>query len=892
MKNTFLKKLFDRNLDIRERIFRMILFIGSIATVISFIETFIVTGFNYLTIMLVLLLFLIIVANVLTIKYERIELAGMIIGLALSFLIFPLTFFINGGILGGATIWMAINILYAFLIFSGKKLVFLVVVDILTSGATYLLGYFKPDLIKQLNGTTVVYMDSFFSLIIVSLVIGAMIRFQIKAYEEEREVVKEQTQILEENSKSKDGFFANMSHELRTPVNTIIGLNEMILRQDVSEKVASYAMDVENAGKMLLSLVNDVIDLSQMELKKMEIVNNEYDTIGMIIDVIGITNVKAKEKKLHFYLDIDEKIPRVLKGDKKRIEQVLINLMTNAVKYTNEGAVTFTMKADEIIEDTVKLKMSVQDTGIGIRKENIDKLYDSFRRLDSKRNENVQGSGLGLAITKQLVDLMGGEITVDSIYSRGSTFTVEIKQEIVDALPIGKQEVYISGIYERKNHYEQLFEAPGANILVVDDNEMNLRVLKELLHKTEVKIDTAVSGKECLELTRKNFYHVVILDYFMPDINGFDLLHKIKKQPNGLCKNSAFILLTANTGSDISKKCQNEGFDAYLEKPVDGILLEEYLMAYIPEDLIIYSNTKINESNGLLKPKVRKKKKIRITTDSISDFPEELSEKYDIDIIYNYINTPNGRFRDCIEINSDLLEEYIVDGKCVAYPDAASVEEYEDFFANELDRAETVIHISMAEKSGVSYSNAMAASGRFDHVHVVDSSNISGGQTLVVLKVIEMVETGFSAQEIIEVINDEIAHVDSAFITEGIEMFYNAGRIGSFFGKFISVFKFKPVFFIRKSDVKVKRLCIGSVKTSRKRFVTSTLRNRKVAGDVLVINYCGIAEKDIKEIKEYIEKTGKFNNIYVHKFSFAVASIAGRGALGLSFAEKKVKGGH
>ena len=892
MKNTFLKNLFDRNLDIRERIFRMILFIGSIATVISFIETFIVTGFNYLTIMLVLLLFLIIVANVLTIKYERIELAGMIIGLALSFLIFPLTFFINGGILGGATIWMAINILYAFLIFSGKKLVFLVVVDILTSGATYLLGYFKPDLIKQLNGTTVVYMDSFFSLIIVSLVIGAMIRFQIKAYEEEREVVKEQTQILEENSKSKDGFFANMSHELRTPVNTIIGLNEMILRQDVSEKVASYAMDVENAGKMLLSLVNDVIDLSQMELKKMEIVNNEYDTIGMIIDVIGITNVKAKEKKLHFYLDIDEKIPRVLKGDKKRIEQVLINLMTNAVKYTNEGAVTFTMKADEIIEDTVKLKMSVQDTGIGIRKENIDKLYDSFRRLDSKKNENVQGSGLGLAITKQLVDLMGGEITVDSIYSRGSTFTVEIKQEIVDALPIGKQEVYISGIYERKNHYEQLFEAPGANILVVDDNEMNLRVLKELLHKTEVKIDTAVSGKECLELTRKNFYHVVILDYFMPDINGFDLLHKIKKQPNGLCKNSAFILLTANAGSDISKKCQNEGFDAYLEKPVDGILLEEYLMAYIPEDLIIYSNTKINESNGLLKPKVRKKKKIRITTDSISDFPEELSEKYDIDIIYNYINTPNGRFRDCIEINSDLLEEYIVDGKCVAYPDATSVEEYEDFFANELDRAETVIHISMAEKSGVSYSNAMAASERFDHVHVVDSSNISGGQTLVVLKVIEMVETGFSAQEIIEVINDEIAHVDSAFITEGIEMFYNAGRIGSFFGKFISVFKFKPVFFIRKSDVKVKRLCIGSVKTSRKRFVTSTLRNRKVAGDVLVINYCGIAEKDIKEIKEYIEKTGKFNNIYVHKFSFAVASIAGRGALGLSFAEKKVKGGH
>lgn len=418
----------------------------------------------------------------------------------------------------------------------------------------------------------------------VALSFGLVVLLVTAACKTARELmeIEKEKQIALASSRAKAQFLANMSHEIRTPINTIIGMNEMILRENRDESVQEYANNVYNASKMLLGLVNDVLDFSKIEAGKMEIVNSKYQLSKLLTDVINGICVKAEEKKLLFHTDIDPSLPSVLLGDEIRIRQILNNLLSNAVKYTQTGSVGLYIRGIKD-NDGFTLHMSVEDTGIGIKPEDMEKLFGSFRRLEEEKNRYIQGTGLGLNITKQLAELMGGYIVVTSEYGKGSCFTVNIPQQIISAAPLGKlEEAYRRDIIDKKEEKFILY-APTAEILVVDDNKMNLSVVSALLKRTAVKLTLANSGTECLELCKKNKYDLIFMDHMMPDPDGIETLHMLRKDRNSLNRATDVIVLTANAIAGMAKMYQDEGFAGYLTKPVIAEELEKMITAHLPE---------------------------------------------------------------------------------------------------------------------------------------------------------------------------------------------------------------------------------------------------------------------------------------------------------------------
>ena len=494
-----LASIYGRDYELRERIFRMIILVGLLLAGLGIAECLLVMDVHVIVIPLAILFLVMVVELLATFKYRKIEFASIVVAFLIILFVFPAMFFLSGGLEGGAVLWFSIGLFYIFLMFSGKKLAFFLILSLIVDAITYLMGYFHPEWITPMDSKAAAYLDSAFAMVAVGLAGGAILKAQSRMFYIEQSIARKQQEELEKMSDAKDNFFASMSHEIRTPINTIIGLNEMILRESREEETREYAENMQSASKMLLNLVNDILDLSQIEMKKMEIIPIEYQSASLFGDLIDMIQVRLKEKKLDFHVDIDKNIPSVLQGDVKRINQVILNLLTNAAKYTETGSVTFSARVESMEGELACLKISVTDTGIGIRKENLQYLYDAFRRADIKKNMKIEGSGLGLSITKQLVDLMDGEITVDSIYTKGSVFTVMLPQKVVDATPIGEG-AFLARSRSMTGKYQRSFEAPEARILIVDDNPMNTLVESKLLRETKVQIDTAKSGVECLEM--------------------------------------------------------------------------------------------------------------------------------------------------------------------------------------------------------------------------------------------------------------------------------------------------------------------------------------------------------------------------------------------------------
>jgi len=393
--------------------------------------------------------------------------------------------------------------------------------------------------------------------------------------------IEKEKQVAIASSQAKAQFLANMSHEIRTPINTIIGMNEMILRENRDESVHEYAHNVNNASKMLLGLVNDVLDFSKIESGKMEIVNGEYHLSKLLADVVNGIRVKAENKNLLFKVDIDPSLPSVLYGDEIRIRQILNNLLSNAVKYTQNGSVGLYVRG---IRDNSELimHMSVEDTGMGIKPEDMGDLFESFRRLEENKNRFIEGTGLGLNITKQLAEMMGGYVAVTSEYGKGSCFTVNIPQKIVSDSPLGKlEDAYRRDILDKKENKFVLY-APTAEILVVDDNKMNLSVVSSLLKRTAVKLTLAGSGTECLELCKNFKYDLILMDHMMPEPDGIETLHMLRKDRNSRNRTTDVIVLTANAIAGMSNMYIEEGFTDYLSKPIVAEDLEKMIAAYLP----------------------------------------------------------------------------------------------------------------------------------------------------------------------------------------------------------------------------------------------------------------------------------------------------------------------
>ncbi len=395
--------------------------------------------------------------------------------------------------------------------------------------------------------------------------------------------IKEEQSRAETANIAKSAFLANMSHEIRTPINAILGMNEMILRENKNGQITDYAQNIYSAGNSLLSLVNDVLDISKIESGKLEIIENTYETSSLIHDCYNMIIEKAEKKGLDFHIDCDPNIPSHLKGDEVHFRQIVTNILSNAAKYTEKGSITMSVYS-HWDQNQFFLVFSITDTGIGIKKKNLENLFSQFSRFDLEKNRNIEGTGLGLAITKQLVDLMYGEIQVESEYGAGSTFTVTIPQQIIDITPMGDYHKRYRDVSHKNMNYHQSFEAPDARILVVDDVEVNLKVIVNLLKETKVQVDTALSGRQCLAMVTQNAYDLIFMDHMMPEMNGVETYTKMKELKNSLNKDTPVIMLTANAISGVREQYLQVGFTDYLSKPILGDRLEKIIIRYLPSD--------------------------------------------------------------------------------------------------------------------------------------------------------------------------------------------------------------------------------------------------------------------------------------------------------------------
>jgi len=400
------------------------------------------------------------------------------------------------------------------------------------------------------------------------------------------DVTKEEDMIKEVLSanRAKSDFLASMSHEIRTPINAIIGMNEMIIRESYDQDILNYALDVESSGKMLLSLVNDILDFSKIESGKMDIVPVEYDLSSLINDIYTMLNSKAKEKGLEFKLNIDSNLPGLLKGDEIRVRQIVTNLLTNAIKYTEHGSVELAVFGKKISHEKGDYYISfrVSDTGKGIKEEELSKLFDSFTRLDEVVNRTIEGTGLGLSLTKSFVSMMDGDINVESVYGQGSSFTASIVQVIIDEGPIGNfSEKVMLKTNEREMGLNRLY-APDCKVLVVDDVAMNCKVFCGLLKESKIKIDASLSGADALERCKNTKYDLIFMDHRMPQMDGVECLHLLKsmESPN---INTPVVVLTANAISGMREMYLKEGFVDYLTKPIDFGYLEETIRNLVPQ---------------------------------------------------------------------------------------------------------------------------------------------------------------------------------------------------------------------------------------------------------------------------------------------------------------------
>ncbi len=387
-------------------------------------------------------------------------------------------------------------------------------------------------------------------------------------------------------SRAKSAFLANMSHEIRTPINAVLGMDEMILRECSDKTILGYASNIKMAGTSLLSIVNDILDFSKVESGKMELIPEDYDTPSLIVDLVNMIRERAKGKGLDFVLSSDPGLPRTLYGDSVRIKQCILNILTNAVKYTKEGSVSFRIGYEKKDDMYILLTVSVQDTGSGIKQEDMNKLFSPFERIEEGKNKTVEGTGLGMSIVVKLLSMMGSSLKVESEYGKGSCFSFAVKQEVVDWSPAGDIEEAYRKSVERIEAYTEKLYAPRARLLFVDDTEMNLEVIRGLLKKTGMKIDTATSGREALRLVKKNVYDILFLDHRMPEMDGIETLHAMQSMQGNLSAGKPCVALTANAISGVKKTYLYEGFDDYLSKPVNPDRLEEMIRHFLPEDYL------------------------------------------------------------------------------------------------------------------------------------------------------------------------------------------------------------------------------------------------------------------------------------------------------------------
>ncbi len=826
----------------------------------------------------------------LCLRFKKVALGGVLLSLGVIFAVLPIEFFTGGGVYGCTPIWFAYAFLFVTVNVKGKIRFVLVGLLAAVAIACYVLAYKFPSLVTR-HTVGIAYLDSIASLIGVGVMLWLTVAFLMRIYNYERLRAEEQAKEINEMNRAQSHFFSSMSHEIRTPINTIIGLNEMILREDVSREVAEDAANIQSAGRMLLSLVNDILDMSKIESGRMDLTPVAYHTGDMLSEIVNMLWKRAKDKGLELKVDVAPDLPGELKGDEVRIKQILINVLNNSIKYTRNGSVSLSIQCEKRPGGIANVVYSIADTGIGIKQESMPYLFTAFKRVDEEKNRHIEGTGLGLAIVKQLVDQMGGRITVNSVYTKGTTFIIEIPQLVIDDTVIGEYKPHDHEDVMNRQGYQASFTAPEARLLVVDDNVSNLMVVEKLLRDTKVVIDTARSGKEALEKTVVTDYPVIFMDHEMPEMNGIECMHEIRVQMGGLCKESKIVALTANAGSEMRALYEKEGFDGYLLKPVSGDQLERELYRQLPKELVIAgkNESEIAEESMAWMNMRHKKIPVMITTESVADLPAEEATDHHIAILPHHVITENGKFDDGEEIESRGLISYMEGTDARVDTGAPDVMTHEMFFADMLTRANNIVHISISSR--VAHSGCIAAreaARSFENVTVVDSRHLSSGQGLLVIEAQRMADAGCSVEEIIEAMEEVKTRIHTSFIVDDMDYLARAGQIPKGVAGLAKAFMIHPEIIMKKGKMGLGRFYIGSRESVWKKYIKTCFRAIKHADKrILFITYVGLTIKEQDWIRDMVEKHVKFERIIFQKASPAIAVNSGPGTFGLLFMDKE-----
>ena len=836
-------------------------------------------------IVLILALVLVPWATFFGVRNNKIGIVSKIMAIALTFIIIPVTFIFGGGIQGVAVPWMIFAYLYIGLALTEQwKTIMIIVHTVLILSLIYA-GYLFPEFIRE-RERSVIFLDCALSVVEVGIICFVMTRFQMWMFSEENKRAKEETIKVEELNSSQNRFFSSMSHEIRTPINSILGLNEIILRQeDASEEIRRDAGGIQGAGRMLLAIINDILDFSKIEAGKMEIVPVNYNLASTVSEIVNMIWLKAQQKGLELKIEIDPSIPAGLFGDEVRIKQILVNLLNNAVKYTNEGTVTLHIEKEASKDDQVALTFTVSDTGMGIKQDTIPYLFDAFRRIDEEKNSKIEGTGLGLSIVKQLVDLMGGKITVNSVYTQGSSFIVTLWQTVVRYDAIGEVDIKSYGASMGKGGYSAGFTAPDVNVLIVDDNEMNLEVEKKLLKGTEITVDTAMSGQDALLMTSVNRYDIIFMDHLMPEMDGIECMHKIRQQPTGLNNKAPIIVLTANAGSENKELYASSGFEDYLVKPVSGRMLEDMIISHVPETKILISRQDDMDRTSLSATKGYSRKiPVHIATSSVTDLPKQVIRNYQIDVIPFTVHGEGGAFYDGVETEVDEVLRYHKKGQ-VFETSQPTVAEFEDFFANELKKAVNVIYISSAASLSREYANACEAAEAYGNVQIFDSGVGSSATGLLVLIAQRMAISGERPERIIEELEKTRSITHCSFVTDGSFYMRNKDSYSRQVADIMKTFSIRPILECSEGNMRIERIGFGNFESIYRKYIDHDLGKTKPDTNVIFVMYSDLNDEQKQLIKSRIEKHYEFENVIFQKASSVLSLIAGEGGFGLAFFE-------
>ena len=892
-KNIFkrmLRAITDESIDRVERTFNMLATLGLVGLGLSVVIAAIFNNSIYNVIFIAGLWLLFFLIYVLSVAFRKTKLAINLFAIILTFIFMPVNFFQTGGFFAGAVSLFIFVMAFICLLVESRIKYFYLAANCIIMFLCCFFQYFNPEYDQNFTRDMLVS-DTLVTMSILSVLLSIMILFQIKIFKAENEKSLNQKKEIEDLNLAQNRFFSSMSHEIRTPINTIIGLNEMIMRDEsASEETAENARAMQSAGSMLLTLVNDILDLSKIDAGKMEIVPAPYDTGNMLSDLVNMIWFPAKKKGLDFHINVDGKIPARLIGDETRVKQILINILNNAVKYTHKGSVALSVQCEKpsSSENAVIMVYSVADTGTGIKQENIPHLFDVFKRVDIENTRYIEGTGLGLSIVKQLIELMDGTIEVNSVYTQGSTFIVKIPQEIEGGEQIDDATLRRKHSIKSEWGATMGFTAPGARILVVDDNEANLMVAEKLLRETQIKIDTAMSGAECLKKTRHDRYDVIFMDHLMPEMDGIQCLHEIRRQREGLNLITPVVVLTANAGSDMNQLYRREGFDGILLKPVTGRQLEAELLLHLKNDLVkSVAESTIKEAVVSPFHSGRHKISLMVATDGAADIPFELAKSTNVKILHASVETEGGDFIEGSEIDQDGLMRYFADsGKMATSVDHVEAD-YIAFFADCLAKAQHLLYIPVSATIVSHFDVASKVANSFASVTVFDSGHISSGLGIVVLKAAFLARQGMDEEKILEEIEGLKDRIQTSFIVDDMKYLLNNGRVSRLVWKVCSALSLHPIVLVKDGQMTVGSIKMGSQSVFWKKYLRWALRRPwSIDKSAAFVTYAGIEPHRLREIEKEIREKVAFEHIYFQPASVAISANCGPGTFGVVFVRK------